>query len=363
MKIRFKNKFSLVSLFIVAFLYVVSCTKDPNKETPYTTTPYVAPLIPGFRVMPTDSSNPMTMEGIALGKKLFFDPILSKDNKISCSSCHQTALSFADSRKLSKGVNDSLGKRNAMALVNLAWYPNNFFWDGRANSLQAQAIFPVEDVREMHLTWPEAVTKLQNNTQYVDLFYKAFGQKTVTKELTAKAIAQYEKTLLSYNAPIDKYLRGEIAFDTFVLRGMQVFNSERGDCFHCHITKELFVHPTRFFVNNGLDYAPTGTEFADLGYGAFTHNATDNGKFKIPTLRNLAFTAPYMHDGRFNTLEEVIESYNRGPQQSPTVEPILIEKANIRLTNTGVWGLQLSAHEKYCLKQFLLTLSDSSFVR
>ncbi len=360
--IKPKNIFGIFGAITVVCIYIIACTKDTPTETPYVTTPYSPPVISGFRPMPQDSSNPMTLEGIALGEKLFFDPILSKNNTISCSSCHKKENAFSDPHQFSLGVNDSVGKRNALALINLAWYPNNFFWDGRAHSLNEQAVFPVEDTKEMNLSWTDAVSRLQNNATYTDMFKKAFNTKTITRDWVTKALTQYEKTLLSYNAPIDKYFRGEAPLDTFVLRGMQVFNSERGDCFHCHTTKELFVHPTRFFVNNGMDLAPTGTEFADLGLGVVTHNPADNGKFKLPTLRNLAFTAPYMHDGRFNTLDEVIESYNRGPQNSPTVEPILIEKANIRLTNTGVWGLQLSPHEKYCLKQFLLALSDSSFV-
>lgn len=336
-----------------------------NKVETYTPTPYIAPNIQNFRPLPIDANNPMTVEGIALGKKLFFDPILSRDSSISCASCHKQEHSFSDDRIRSIGVDGLPGARHAMPLVNLAWQKDRFFWDGRTSSLPEQALKPIEDPLEMHIALPEVVRRLQNNSEYVDLFWKAFNTKIITKELMAKAIAQFENTLISYNSKFDKYARGEVALTDAELRGFDIFKTEKGDCFHCHSTSapEVFISPDRTFANNGLDSVSSALDFIDFGLGKFTGNMADNGRFKIPTLRNLAFTAPYMHDARFATLDEVIDFYNDGPKGSPTLEPIMREKANKRLETQFHWGLNLSTTEKADLKAFLLTLSDSSFIQ
>ncbi|MFN8282139.1 MAG: cytochrome c peroxidase [Chitinophagales bacterium] len=347
---------------ISCFVFIFSCKKEQER---YKTTPYVAPKIQGFRDMPVDPDNPMTVEGIALGKKLFFDPILSKDSTLSCASCHKQANSFSDNNKLSKGVDNVLGRRNAMTLVNLAWQKDRFFWDGRVNTLREQALKPVEDPTEMHLPWSEAEFRLQNNAQYKDLFNKAFGIQTITKEYITKALEQFENTLLTYNSKFDKYTRGEAALTLSEINGFDIFKTEKGDCFHCHSSTapEVFISPDRTFANNGLDTVDNVNQFIDKGLGEFTFDPADYGRFKIPTLRNLAFTAPYMHDGRFQTLDEVIDFYSAGPKGSPTLEPIMREKANKRLETLGHWGLDLTPEQKADLKAFLLTLSDSSFVR
>lgn len=336
-----------------------------KKETVATTTPYPIPNIPNFRKMPVDPENPMTVEGVALGKRLFFDPILSRDSTISCASCHLPSKSFSDTKALSKGIDNIEGKRNAMPLVNLAWFKNTYFWDGRSKTLREQALFPVEAPDEMHLPWPQAELRIQRHPVYKTLFEKAFGTGTPTRTEITKAIEQFENTLLSYNAPFDRYLRGEIQLDSSVLRGLEIFRSEKGDCFHCHTTAspELFIDPLKTFANNGMDVAATVFDFPDPGLGAITGNNNDRGRFKIPTMRNLGFTAPYMHDGRFATLDEVIDMYNLGPKNSPNVEPIMIEKANIRFQNTGSYGLGLTTQEKADLKAFLLSLTDSTFIQ
>ncbi len=365
MVISYRRKYLAICYFIIFLLMgIVACKKDNlNQEHAPLTSPYISPSIRFFRAMPEDPANPMTLEGIALGKKLFFDPILSKDSSLSCAGCHKKENAFSDNRINSIGVDGIPGSRNAMALVNLAWYQNKFLWDGRANTLREQAAQPIEATDEMHLPLQEAEQRLQNHPVYKDLFWKAFGAKTITSVLITRAIEQYEKTLISFNAPYDKYTRDEGVLSASELRGLVIFNTERGDCFHCHTTPELFIHPTKIFSNNGMDAASTIYDFIDGGAGKINGDTADYGKFKIPTLRNLAFTAPYMHDGRFATLDEVIESYNQGPKLSPTVDPILIEKAQTRLRNTGIWGLQFSAQDKADLKAFLLTFTDSSYVR
>ncbi len=363
------QKFFISACFVMLLLSLsfYACKKDsvPTDNTAPKTTAYIAPSIQNFRAMPTDAANPMTLEGIALGKKLFFDPILSRDSTISCSSCHKKENSFSDLRQRSRGVDDMQGPRHSMTLVNLAWQKDRFFWDGRVNTLRDQAAKPIEDSLEMHLPLAVAEQRIQRHPEYVDMFWKAFGTKTVTKDLITKAIEQFEKTLLSYNSKFDKYTRGELNLSASELRGLDIFKTEKGDCFHCHSTTapEVFISPDRTFANNGLDTVSSIFDFADFGLGKFTGNTADYGRFKIPTLRNLEFSAPYMHDARFATLDEVIDFYSAGPKGSPTLEPIMREKANKRLEILGHWGLDLTPDQKTDLKSFLLSLSDSTFVQ
>lgn len=354
---------SCCALIMLVILLFNSCKKET--ETTPVPTPYVIPSIQNFREMPVDAENPMTVEGVALGKKLFFDPILSRDSTLSCADCHKKENSFSDPRFRSLGVDNLPGPRHSMALINLAWQKDRFFWDGRVNTLRTQAEKPIEDPVEMHTTLAAVVKKLQNHPVYVDMFWKAFGTKTVTKDLMTKAIEQFEKTLISYNSKFDKYARGELNLSESELRGLDIFKTEKGDCFHCHSSTapEVFISPDRTFANNGLDTVSSVLDFADFGLGKFTGSTADYGRFKIPTLRNLAFTAPYMHDGRFATLDEVIDFYSAGPKGSPTLEAIMREKANKRLETLGHWGLDLTPEQKADLKAFLLTLSDSSYVQ
>ncbi|MBK7505404.1 MAG: cytochrome-c peroxidase [Bacteroidetes bacterium] len=365
MRFRIGNKGISFFLLIILFsiLIVFSCKKESDDNFVFNPTPHVFPKPTDWRAIPLDANNPVSEEGIALGRKLFFDPILSSDFTISCASCHKPELSFSDDTRTSKGVNGQLGKRNSMPLINLAWN-KKLFWDVRSNTLPEQALIPVPQHDEMNLDWAIATDRLQKDANYPMMFRKAFNEKTITKELVAKAIAQFEMTLISYNSTYDKYVRGEVNPDPAFFRGLEIFRTEKGDCFHCHALAavETFADPVRVFTNNGMDLASNANDFLDLGVGKINGLDADKGKFKIPTLRNLAFTAPYMHDGRFATLEDVIESYNLGPKNSPTVDNIMIVKANYRLENYGHYGLALSAQEKADLKYFLLSMSDTSFV-
>jgi cytochrome c peroxidase len=296
-------------------------------------------------------SNPQTVEGVTLGKKLFFDPILSGDNSQSCSSCHNPVNSFTDNSQFSAGVDGVLGNRNAMPLINLAFNYDDFFaWDGSEFGLESQALEPVENPIEMHNTWEQAVQNLQATSDYPELFQRAFGNNTITKELVTKAIAQFERTLISGNSKFDRYLLGNETLTDQELNGFNVFMDEtKGDCFHCHGSNNNPLWTDNKFHNNGLDAI-----FSDLGLGSVTGDPSDNGKFKSPTIRNLAFTAPYMHDGRFNTLDEVINHYSEGLQNSPTIDPLMKKVAE--------GGVQITIEEKADLKAFLLTLSDSNFI-
>ncbi|APY08331.1 cytochrome-c peroxidase [Winogradskyella sp. J14-2] len=339
-------------IFIILLLLFANCTSDEQGYQP-TELPIEIPevfstyLIPP--VIPAD--NPQTVEGVALGRKLFFDKILSADGTQSCASCHSPQNAFAENLPTSIGVDGISGTRNAMPLFNLAWnYGDRFNWDGSALSLERQAEEPVENPIELHSDWNNVVNRLQNHPEYPELFQLAFNTSTITKELTTKALAQFERTLISANSKFDRYTLGQASLTPQELNGLDIFlREDKGDCFHCHGNPNNPLWTNNDFHNNGLD-----ATFTDLGLGAVTGDPNDNGKFRSPSLRNLAYTAPYMHDGRFATLDEVIDHYSEGLQNSPTIDPLMKQIAQ--------GGVQLTAQEKADLKAFLLTLSDPSFL-
>ena len=334
----------------------MSCANsDPDTEEEYTPVSYslqipqlfqeklIDPLIP--------SNNPLTEEGIALGKKLFFDTILSGDNSQSCASCHKPQNSFTDDTRFSDGVDGVFGARNSMPLFNLAWnFSDRFAWDGKELGLERQALEPVKNPIEMHGDWINIAIKLQQDSEYPTLFLRAFGSFTIDSTLVTKAIAQFERTLISGNTKFDKYLSGGATLSLEELNGFNIFMDEtKGDCFHCHGSDNNPLWTDNSFHNNGLDAL-----FTDIGLGAVTGDPNDYGKFRSPSLRNLAFTSPYMHDGRFATLEEVINHYSEGLQNSSTIDPLM------KKINQG--GVLLTLQEKEDLKAFLLTLTDSEFI-
>jgi cytochrome c peroxidase len=362
-----KNYITCITL--AAFCLFVACSKkDPEPpqpggesiDSPYKPTPYIISYPKGFPTMKIPANNPMTVEGVALGKKLFYDNLLSADNTIACASCHKQEYSFDDNKKFSEGVNGQLGVRNAMPLFNLGWAEmfnptsHRFFWDGGASDLENQVIGPIQNPVEMNQDLKELEKELRAHPEYPQLFKKAFGIDSITIKYVMYAIAQFERTLISGNSKFDKYKRGEEQLTEQEFRGLDIFlvdtKGEGGGCFHCH-GNDISPFFTNFrFHNNGLDSIPT-----DLGLGKITGDPNDNGLFKVPSLRNLAFTAPYMHDGRFSTLEEVVEFYNSGVKNGPTTD------ANLRM-HVQQGGLGLSEQEKQDLIAFLKTLNDYDFL-
>ncbi|WP_189663271.1 MULTISPECIES: cytochrome-c peroxidase [unclassified Polaribacter] len=338
-------------LFLLSFLLLMQCA---SKEEMYTPIPYalkVPVLFADKLIMPIiPADNPLTEEGVALGKKLFFDKILSGDETQSCASCHNPKNAFTDNQQFSNGIDGNSGNRNSMPLFNLAWnFDERFNWDGKDFSLEEQALEPVSNPAELHADWLDVTQKLQQHSQYPTLFLRAFGSSTIDSTLVTKAIAQFERTLISGNSKFDQYLNGEVSLSAAEENGFAIFMDEaKGDCFHCHGSNNNPLWTDNQFHNNGLDRT-----FTDLGLGAVTGDPADNGKFKSPSIRNLAFTAPYMHDGRFTTLEEVINHYSEGLQPSPTVDPLM------KRVNKG--GVNLTPKEKNDLKAFLLSLSDLDF--
>jgi cytochrome c peroxidase len=309
--------------------------------------------IPGhFPQVQLPADNPLTPAGVALGKVLFHDTRLSINDSQSCASCHEQSHAFSDARQVSLGAEGQLGRRNAMPLMNLAW-KTRFFWDGRAPSLRAQVLQPIQDPTEMHETLPQVMRKLQD---LAPQFAAAFGTAEVTAERMAQALEQYLLTLISAESAMDLSLTQGKPLSSQAQRGFQLFFTEsdpaRGikgaDCFHCHGGAQFTNYQ---FMNNGLD-----GEAKDRGLAEVTGRAEDEGKFSVPSLRNVALTAPYMHDGRFATLEQVIDHYDHGIKRSPNLDPNLAKHLRSQ-------GLRLSAEDRAALLAFLHSLTDQAFVR
>jgi cytochrome c peroxidase len=311
----------------------------------------------GFPEMEIPEDNPMTQAGFELGRFLFYDPILSADSTMSCSTCHEPVASFTDNLAVSPGITGEFGRRSSMSLLNVGYYQNGLFWDGRSNNLESQALLPVEDPIELHNEWPNLIEKLKKHQDYPARFRKAFGiQHTglITKELAAKALAQFERALVSSGrSKYDRVKEDKASFTESEKNGELIYFDEGdgvfpdGQCFHCH-GGVLFTDNK--YQNNGMDAVDSVDDFVDKGRGEVTGNRFDNGKFRVPTLRNIEFTAPYMHDGRFETLDEVIEAYNEGGHGVEN------EDQNIK----DPFGL--TEENKTDLLAFIKTLADTTFL-
>ena len=302
-------------------------------------------------------NNPTTKEGVYLGRLLFYEKKMSAGNKISCENCHLQKLAFTDGKALSTGADNSLTARSSMSLANLLWV-RNFFWDGRSPSLEAQAIFPMTNQHEMGQTLAETVLKLRKTSLYPPLFKAAFGRDIITEDQILKALSQFERTLISADSRYDKYLSGNYKPTPEEQRGMALFqnppiperNMRGANCEHCHGGPKTFKE---LFHNNGLDSAAS-----DIGREQFTGQASDKGRFRVPTLRNILLTAPYMHDGRFSTIEQVLDHYSEHIRQSPTLSSFLTDVSNQK----GGKTLLLKHDEKKEIVAFLSMLTDSVFI-
>lgn len=319
-------------LFVVTFL-LLSCTSDDNSDFEFT--------LPTHFPKPTYafSKNKVTTEGFELGRKLFYDGILSRDGSISCGSCHIQSSAFTHhSHDVSHGIDDLLGDRNAPPVMNLAWSPS-FLWDGGIHNLDLFAIAPIENPVEMDESMSNVLEKLRNHNEYPKLFKRVFGSDEIRTEHFLKALSQFQLSLISANSKYDKYLLGDLnALNNEEIFGLNLFNEK---CSSCH-SGVLFTDFS--FRNNGI------LHFGDLGRARITLNVEDEYKFKVPSLRNIAMTAPYMHDGRFYTLEAVLNHYSDQIIESKNLDPLL--KNKIKLTET----------EKKAIISFLHTLTDKQFI-
>lgn len=335
---------------VAAFLVFTAAFHKPRK-----THPYRFAQLGFFPQMPVAGGNPVTEEGVLLGRHLFYDPILSADSTLSCASCHRQSAAFSDAPN--RFSSDRFGKplpRNTPPLFNLAWYPQ-LFWDGRASDLETQVFHPLTAHKEMNLQLNAAVVRLKRSDRYRRLFFEAFGSPLIDSSRMAKAIAQFERTLISYRSKYDRVLAGTDQFSPEEFAGFEIANDmSMGDCLHCHSTDNDALGVIPAFSNNGLDGIANPDSFPDKGFGVVTGNREDLGKFKVPTMRNVALTAPYMHDGRFNTLEEVVRFYSEGVRMSANIDS--------KMGSAHQGGVRLSVEQQKALVAFLKTLSDSAFI-
>jgi cytochrome c peroxidase len=351
-----KNLKYLTLLLIGSLILgLVACDPDeeviPKDDTPYTLSYGDLPE----PILPAD--NPLTVQGVQLGKMLFYETMLSKDGTQSCASCHRQPDGFSDTTTFSIGVEGLPGKRQAMSIFNMAWHTNEFFWDGRAHLLRDQSLMPIQDPLEMNETLENVITKLSNEKEYRDQFSRAFGSPDITSEKMSLAMEQFMLSIVSYNSKYDRYLAGDVQLTDSEERGRKLFFEEYNpffpdqsgaDCAHCHSGRAFTNNQ---YMNNGLD---TDAEITDIGREEVTQDPNDKAQFKVTTLRNIEVTPPYMHDGRFQTLEEVIEHYNSGIKTSATADPTVL--------NTQSSGLLLDAQDKQDLLNFLKTLTDDTFL-
>jgi len=351
-----------VFLIVVSLILFSACSNDEAEDSgidltyiSYDPVDYSIVIPDSFPIFEQNPRNLMTEDGVALGRELFYDPIMSIDSTISCSSCHLPELNFTDQLAVSVGVHGGFTSRSSMSLLNVGFFYNGLFWDGRAENLEEQAAIPVEDEIEMDDDWTVLTRDIQIDDRYPELFRKAFGisnSNEINKDLITKAIAQFERSLISSgNSKYDKVIRGQAAFTDEEQMGFDIFFDRDpelpdGECFHCHSAPLLSNNE---YMNNGIDEAFEFEDFTDLGRGGFTDFRAENGKFRVPSLRNIEFTAPYMHDGRFQTLEEVLVHYNSGGKES--------KGKNALLVPLGLTDEQLEA-----LRAFLSTLNDEDFL-
>ncbi len=349
----------------------VSPTQGDGLDTiQYNPAAYQFPTINGLPEMQIPIDNPVTMEGVKLGRYLFYDKLLSVDYSISCGSCHQQDKAFTDGVPKAIGVDGTVGIRNSMSLINVGynWRPNNahnFLWDGKFRHLEDQAVSPVTHPLEMKNTWEEVERRLREHEHYPKLFRKAFGinnKSEITEDLAGKALAQFMRTLNSAESKYDSVeWRAFNYFTEEQQRGYELFLGDAAgsmvtkdaECAHCHsFSRNFALFARNNYSNNGLDSAATLNDFIDRGLGAITGVPTDNGRFREVTLRNIGLTAPYMHDGRFATLDEVLDNYISGGHPSPNIANELASAPTLRT---------LSASEKADIIAFLNTLTDTSY--
>lgn len=360
-------------LWVIAILsgvvLIAQCTRDPELPVPTVSSGPILPSepydyvgdiqgIPQYMLFSPlnflnaePSYNPTTNWGATLGRVLFYDVALSANQTISCASCHHQANAFADTGAFSTGFMGGHTDRSAMAIVNLR-FSRTFFWDLRANGLENQVLMPIENALEMGMDTSLLVSRVVSQGFYPPLFEKAFGTRVVTVQRIRYALAQFLRSMVSYRSKYDEGMGNSFTnFTQEETDGMNYYFSGDFACNHCHSSQNFYERDAR---NNGLETNPTDSGFANI-----TGDPNDVGKFRVPTLRNIMRTAPYMHDGRFRTMEEVIEHYNSGIQPSPTLDDRLT-------TNITVGGppvqMNMTPYEKQAIIAFLHTLTDQTFI-
>ena len=343
-----------VTAFFLFFLFF-SCSKDEKSLAPISSTYQLE--YEGFPNPNIPIDNKLTVEGIALGRKLFYEKALSIGESISCAACHVQENAFSDINRFSTGVMDGIGTRQSMAIFNMAWNDNEFFWDGRAHELRDQVLMPIQDPLEMDETLSNVVDKLYSKLDYASHFEEVFGESGINSLNISLALEQFIHSIISNKSKYDKFLKNEATLSLSEDRGRILFfknydpstpNAAFSNCTQCHggINFE-----NDSYANNGLDLE---IDIDDIGRGNVTNSPFDKGKFKVPSLRNIELTPPYMHDGRFETLESVLDHYSEGIKYSSTVNPTLLSASNL--------GPLLSEQQKADIVAFLKTLTDYELI-
>jgi cytochrome c peroxidase len=338
-------------IFCILVAAMQACSKTEMSPVPQ---PVELEVPANFPVPPSMPDNPLTREGIELGRRLFYDKRLSGNNTISCASCHSQSLSFSDGVALSQiGVSGSILHRHAPALLNMAWANNGLFWDGGSTNLESQAFAPLANKDEMNQELYELVNELKAVPDYVNRFREAFNDPEIKTGSIVKALAQFQRTLIAGQSRYDKFRRQEPGATLTVQEreGLQLVQSK---CMGCH-QGELFTDNR--YHNNGIDQDFSDASLEGLFQGRFriSYDPADLGSFKTPTLRNVMLTAPYMHDGRFATINAVLDHYSSGVLSSPSLDPLMKQ-------NGGMPGIPLSNSEKQSIIAFLKALTDESFI-
>jgi cytochrome c peroxidase len=338
-----RSKFLIFCLFV--FAAIAACKKDPEIIDPVSGSGEnnYSPVVPAGWPNPVYdfTGNTVTYDAFTLGRHLFYEPMLSEDTTVSCGSCHMQTFGFSNgpSHVTSHGVHSLLGKRNSPALFNLTWH-EKIMWDGSVNNLENQPIGPIQNPIEMNLSMNDALSRVAASSKYKTLFKNAYGDTVVTSQRFLKSFAQFMGLMVSYNSKYDKVKNGNETFTSAENNGYTIF---KNNCASCH-AEPLFSDYN--FRNNGLPV----NSYQDSGRYKITLVSTDIFKFKTPSLRNLGLTAPYMHDGRFSTLSQVLNHYESGISSTPNLDPLL----------SG--GIPLNAQEKNDLLIFLATLNDYTFM-
>jgi len=368
--------------FFIFLLYsscfLLSCATQPSKMS-FKPIPYDigVPFFPDSMNIP--ENNPMTVDGVRLGRYLFYDERLSGNpsKPMSCATCHKQEHSFECGMEVfsdGRPIGNS-GKKTPnvmLPLINLVWNNSGYFWNGLINKdnhqlgsekygVEPDSVFNMTNIEstvwmairaphEMDGDISQAVKMIKKDNFYRELFFKAFGTTEINIDLISKAIAQFIRSLVSFESQFDQFMAGKIQLTESQMRGLMLFTTEGADCFHCHGSPALPLWTTNMFMNNAKDVDFEGQNDRSV----VTKNPMDKGKYRVPTLRNIEYTAPYMHDGRFKTLDEVLEFYNNGLKRSPYIDPLSI--------NTNHGGMHLTDNDLKDLKAFLLTLSDTAFI-
>ena len=345
-----------ICIFFVIFLFGMVACEDPNPSSAYPADKAYNLNVPSYfpkPIIPAD--NPLTENKVLLGRMLFYDPILSLDSTVSCASCHEQQFAFGDNKALSKKVGHGSTKRNSSVLFNLA-FTNSFFWDGRTNTLEATCLDALIDEQQFDFKFVKP--RIEKRNEYKRLFGTVYKTENITEDQIIKALATFIRTMVSANSTLDKGKKEgnpEKYLSVAARKGKTLFEDEDADCFHCHGGGNNWLFTDNQMRNNGLDLTNNLFGFKDFGFGGFSKNSQDNGKFKTASLRNLSYSGPFMHDGRFATIDEVIQHYSVGVKESPSLD-VLME-----FSKQG--GVNLSPSEAFELKSFLLSLDDPDFIK